>query len=282
MKTSKEIKEAYARPEDKSGFVEIDGIQVHYRDQGQGCPIILIHGTSSSLHTFDGWAKELEKKYRVLRFDLPGFGLTHCIETTPFTLDYFLSFIDKFANYFNAKEFFLAGNSLGGWLAWEYALINQARVKKLILLDAAGFVTEKTLPFMYKIARSSIAKCLFFPSRYKPIFYLFAKGVYGNPEIIGKEVYERYYDLFFYDENLKSLLKVARNKVESNYERLHELEMPTLILWGDKDKWVSIKDAYKFKKSINNSELIVYKGLGHVPMEEDPEITVNDLIKFLD
>jgi pimeloyl-ACP methyl ester carboxylesterase len=234
------------------------------------------------LHTFDGWAKELEKKYRVLRFDLPGFGLTHCPESTPFTMDYFLSFINKFADYFNANEFHLAGNSLGGWLAWEYALLNQARVKKLILIDAAGFVTEKTLPFMYKIARTSIAKCLFFPSRYKPIFYLFAKGVYGNPERIEKEIYQRYYDLFFYNGNLKSLLKVALNKIESNYAKLNELVVPTLIIWGDKDKWVSINDAYKFKELIKNSEIIIYKGLGHVPMEEDPEITVKDLILFIE
>lgn len=282
MKSAEEINKLYARPEDKSAFIDIDGIKVHYREQGQGFPIILVHGTSSSLHTFDGWAKELEKKYRVLRFDLPGFGLTHCPESTPFTMDYFLSFINKFADHFNANEFHLAGNSLGGWLAWEYALLNQARVKKLILIDAAGFVTEKTLPFMYKIARTSIAKCLFFPSRYKPIFYLFAKGVYGNPERIEKEIYQRYYDLFFYNGNLKSLLKVALNKIESNYAKLNELVVPTLIIWGDKDKWVSINDAYKFKELIKNSEIIIYKGLGHVPMEEDPEITVKDLIRFIE
>jgi pimeloyl-ACP methyl ester carboxylesterase len=282
MFTLSELKTKYARPENGSCFININGTEIHYRDEGEGFPVLLVHGTSSSLHTFDGWATELRKKYRVLRFDMPGFGLSGTMPDNDFSLDNYLKLIDDFLGKMNAEKCHIAGSSLGGWFSWEFALKYPHRIHKLILIDAAGFITKETLPFIYKVARLPIGRMLFMSVSNRKIFSVFCRGVYGNYRNIEKQVYDRYFELFFRKENLDSFLKIAQNDPFSNADKLCDITSPALIMWGSKDKWVSINDGYQFEQRIPKSKLIIYKGLGHVPMEENPSLTVKDAIAFFE
>lgn len=280
MMTTSELFSKYANPRDGSGFININGIDVHYRDEGKGFPVLLVHGTSSSLHTFDGWAAELKKSYRVLRFDLPGFGLSGQMPGNIYDMRKYLEFVEDFLQKMNVEKCHIAGSSLGGWFVWEFALRYPDRVGKMILIDAAGFINVEKLPVIYKIARLAIGRWLFLCARNRVLFSMFLKGVYGNFRNVNKNVVDRYYDLFFRKENLEAFIHLAKADPVSNIDKLGDINAPVLIIWGDRDRWVSIRDGYRFQKHLPDARIIVYEGLGHIPMEEDPAKTIKDVMEF--
>ena len=149
-----ELKKTYAN--EFSKFVEIDEMQVHYRDEGKGYPIVLIHGTASSLHTWDSWTKDLKKSYRVIRLDLPAFGLTGPNANADYSIKSYTNFLHQFLTKIKIDTFYLAGNSLGGNIAWNYTTEHPRKVKKLILVDASGLPTNKPQPTVFKMAKIPI------------------------------------------------------------------------------------------------------------------------------
>ena len=99
--------------------MDIDGLMVHYRDEGKGPPVLLVHGTFSSLHTFDAWTRILRDSYRVIRLDLPGFGLTGPTPNGKYEISYYLDLFVQFLKNLHIEKCHIAGSSLGGWLgAW--------------------------------------------------------------------------------------------------------------------------------------------------------------------
>jgi alpha-beta hydrolase superfamily lysophospholipase len=113
------LKAKYAGPPSK--FVNIAGLKVHYRDEGQGVPLVLLHGAASSLFTWDGWTRELSTSYRVIRLDLPGFGLTGPNAAKDYSMAWHTRFLASFLDKLGVKECYLAGNSFGGHIAWMRA-----------------------------------------------------------------------------------------------------------------------------------------------------------------
>ena len=145
---------------ENSRFVEIDGLKVHYRDEGSGEPVVLLHGVLSSLHTWDGWTAELQRERRVIRLDLPGFGLTGPGTEPQINLDYYVEFMAKFLDALGLERVTMAGNSMGGGITWLFAARYPERVDKIVLLDAAGFLTADDNLNLFKLAGSPVLKPL--------------------------------------------------------------------------------------------------------------------------
>ena len=154
-----ELKKEYANEHSK--FVEIDEKEVHYRDEGTGFPIVFIHGTASSLHTWNDWTTELKKKYRIIRMDLPAFGITGPNKNADYSIKSYTQFLHKFLSKINIDKFYLAGNSLGGNIAWNYTAEYPDKIKKLILVDASGLPTNKPQPAIFKMAKTPVLNSLF-------------------------------------------------------------------------------------------------------------------------
>ena len=115
-----------------SKFVEVNGLQVHVRDEGprdDSLPLVLLHGTSASLHTWESWAADLKGQRRVIRFDLPAFGLTGPDLKNDYTLDAYVRTVEGVVNALGIQNFVLAGNSLGGQVAWATAAALPQRVR---------------------------------------------------------------------------------------------------------------------------------------------------------
>ena len=132
-----ELKKKYTN--EASEFVEVQGMQVHYRDEGEGDVIVLLHGTGASLHTWEPWTRELKKFYRVIRLDLPAYGLTGPHPEGKYQMDNYVAFLQEFLQKKDIQKFCLGGNSFGGGVSWEYALKYPDEVEKLILVDASGY-----------------------------------------------------------------------------------------------------------------------------------------------
>ncbi len=273
-----EISKKYITQESK--FIEVMDYKVHYRDEGEGFPIILVHGSFSSLHTYDRWCDILQKDFRVIRLDLPGFGLTGHNKDTIFGITFFCRFFNAFADALKLKKFHIAGNSLGGWLVWEYASRNSTRVDKMILINAAGFIKEKEYPLPFVIAQTPMLRNVF---KYTPKAAIrkFLRQVFKDQAKVTDELVDRHYDLFHMEGNIDAFIKIANTKFEENTDSLKNMSTPTLILWGKEDEWINVNYAYKFYNSLSNSQLIVYENAGHVPMEEIPKKSATDVRLFL-
>ncbi|MEL7297507.1 MAG: alpha/beta hydrolase [Pseudomonadota bacterium] len=267
-----------------SEFLELGGASVHYRREGNtdGPLLLLLHGTASSLHTWDGWVDALGDDYNIVRVDLPGFGLTGAREDRDYSAARYVQFVDQFAEALDIDDFALIGNSLGGNIAWQYALSHPGDLTALVLIDPSGFVDEsKPPPLAFRLANTPLLHHVvpwFAPrSLYESSIY----DVYGDDSLVTEELIERYYQLSLYGGNRQAFVDKARQFSKTPVERLPEITTPTLILWGEEDTWIPVADATRFANAIPNSQVITYPGVGHVPMEEIPARTAADTEQFL-
>ena len=144
-----------------SQFITVLGMSVHIRDQGprddDSEPIFLIHGTSVSLHTWEGWIAELSSSRRCVSVDLPGFGLTGPDPISDYSIPQYTRFVKAVFDHLDIHHAAVAGNSLGGQIAWNFALAYPAMVSKLILVDAAGFPLNATsIPLGFRLPRNPL------------------------------------------------------------------------------------------------------------------------------
>ncbi len=286
-----------------SDFVEIRGQLVHLRDvgpRGDPEPVLLLHGTSASLHTWEGWVKALQVRRRVVTLDLPGFGLTG-----PFTgayarpgadpqdpappADYsgdaYARFVIDILDALKIERAVLGGNSLGGEIAWRVATLAPQRVASLVLVDAVGPPFEPSptaVPLGWVVARTPGLSWL---SEWLLPRALVAQGLagsYADPTRITAQQVDRYFELTLRDGNRRALgQRLRQMKIGEGAERIAAIRQPTLILWGAEDRLVPLAVGREFERRIPGSRLVVLDGLGHVPQEEDPARSVAPVLAFL-
>lgn len=279
----------YAPP--PSDFVEVRGQVVHLRDEGRRDdpePIVLIHGTSASLHTWEGWVRALKPARRVITFDLPGFGLTGPFDGAYAPDDYrgetYARFVIDLLDHLRVERAVLGGNSLGGEVAWRTAVLAPARVARLILVDPAGadFVPQ-SLPLGFVVARTPGLNRLAGWMLPREVVQGSVENVYGDPARVTPELVERYYQLTLREGNRRALrIRMEQLEPGAGIEGLKTIRAPTLILWGGRDRLIPPSVARVFTESIEGSRLVEFPGLGHVPHEEDPAATVGAVREFLD
>lgn len=283
------LKARYANVESGSRFIELDGFNVHYRDEGsRDKPVlVLIHGVMASLHTWDGWVQAFAPHYRIVRFDVPGFGLTGPARDGVYNAERMTAIFTQLLDYLGINKAHVVGNSLGGYIAWNFALAHPLRVDKLILVDPAGYHMKK-VPWMIASAAlpgSTVAMPLWMP---RALVAQGIKEVYGERGRIKPGVIDRYYDISRRPGNRKAameifrvLLKVNREELHTTPQRVAQLKVPTLLMWGDRDRWISPKHVPLWQRDVPGIQVKVYPGVGHIPMEEIPEQSAADAMRFL-
>ena len=282
-----ELKDTYAPAPSK--FVQVNDVLVHYRDEGiraDTTPIVLIHGTAASLHTWEAWVKELKQTHRVISMDLPAYGLTGPNKTSDYSQEYYAKFMHHFLEKLDVKKCILGGNSLGGAIAWRYALNYPTEVSKLILIDAAGYPMEsKSVPVAFQLAGMPVLKNLFKYVTPRFIVEKSIENVYADKTKVEPELVDRYFNLALRAGNRQAFIeRMSTFKTllnDSTYLQIKNIKTPTLILWGDKDLLIPVTVAKNFHADLPNDTLVVLKNLGHTPMEENPKQSLQVLINFL-
>jgi len=269
-----------------SQFVEIAGLRVHVRDEGprdDPRPIVLLHGTSASLHTWDGWVAGLRDTHRVIRLDLPGFGLTGPVPDGDYSIERYVAFVRAVLDHFGLQNCVLVGNSFGGWIAWETAFAESSRVNLLVLVDSAGYkLQSESVPIGFRVARIPVLNRLVQVLLPRSLVTASLRNVYGHPERVTPELVDRYYELTTRAGNRVALAERFRQaRPGADVNRLTVLRQPTLILWGGQDRLIPREYALAFQHHIPTSQLVVFDDLGHVPQEEDPARTLAALQSFL-
>lgn len=272
-----------------SQFIGLQGMQVHLRDEGPRDdpePLILLHGTSASLHTWEGWAQALRADRRVIRVDLPGFALTGPHPRDDYSMGAYAGFVRALADRLGVQPFVLAGNSLGGQIAWSAAAAMPERVTRLVLVDASGYPPERLaarqdIPLGFRLAAMPWLQPLLRNTLPRPVVEASVRKVYGDPARVTPELVELYYEMALREGNRRALSQRLRQGYTGDVAQLGALRMPTLILWGGRDRLTPMEFARWFARDIRGSQLVVFDDLGHVPHEEDPRRTVAQLRKFL-
>lgn len=279
-----ELKIKYANS--SSSFIAVNGMDVHFRDEGlqtDTIPIVLIHGTGASLHTFNAWSDRLKKSHRIIRMDLPAYGLTGPFPDGNYTMANYTAFLKDFLTALNIKQCVLAGNSLGGAIAWNFTLEQPSMVTKLILIDASGYpIASKSMPIAFSLAKIPVINKLL--SFITPRFLVRAsvENVYFDSSKVTDLVVERYFNLTLRAGNRKAFVdRLKTPKDTSTYNNIKYIQQPTLILWGSQDLLIPVENAYKFQEDLPNNTLVILENTGHTPMEESPLESLAPVLNFL-
>jgi pimeloyl-ACP methyl ester carboxylesterase len=283
-KPLEELKEKYAQS--PSAFIKIDGMDVHYRDEGNvsdTLPLVLIHGTGSSLHTFDEWVAALKNDKRVVRMDIPAFGLTGPFPDRDYALSHYVVFIEHFLQVKGIKRCILGGNSLGGQIAWYFTAKNPDIVEKLILIDALGYTLDpKSVPIAFTLAQKPVINKLitFITPRF--LAQSSVENVYDNKTKVSESLVDRYFELTLREGNRQALVdRMDVTMDTSGVFLIKNIQTPTLVLWGENDMLVPVLNAYLFHNDLPNDTLVIFKNVGHVPMEESPKESLEAVLTFL-
>lgn len=282
---AEELVQKYGRP--PSQFMNLMNMRVHYRDEGNRndtVPLVLIHGTSSSLFTWDSTVHLLGPLRRIIRFDLPGFALTGPHPQRDYSMDMYTRFVDSVLIRLGVHHCVLAGNSLGGAIAWRYAVRYPANVNKLVLVDAGGYVSKDKidLPLGFRLAKMPVVNNLVKWITPKQLVRKSVEDVYGDKRRVTDALVDLYSDMTLRAGNRQALIdRMQLGLGEDASAQIRTIQIPTLIIWGDQDHLIPVSNAALFHRDIKGSELIVLKGIGHVPMEEVPWDFARALVPFL-
>ncbi len=258
--------------------LEVMGAPVRVKESGEGEPLLLLHGFASSADTWDGWRARLGGQYRVIAIDLPPFAITGPLPGQIMRAQTLQAFMDMLVRQLGLTRFSLAGSSLGGYVAWNYARRHPEKVDKLVLIDSAAYPHKP--PFAVWAMRMPVMRDLSAHFTPRPIVAASIRDVYGHPERVTDALIRRYQDLLRREGSRPAVTELM-SSLRFDGLGVKEVRVPTLILWGAKDRWIPPADATLFHRDIPGSRVILYSDLGHVPMEEDPARTAADVARFL-
>ena len=265
------------------------GMSVHYRDQGcRDCPaILLVHGSNASLHTFEPLVENLEDRYRLISYDQPGHGLTGPHPSDDYSARGMFEAIAAVVDATRVDRFAIAGNSMGGWVAWRYALARPQDLSGLILINASGAPQppDAEKPRLYlgaRIMRHPVGRFLGRHITPRSVFERSLLDAAADDAFVTESMVDRYWELMRYPGNrLAAGLRAVADREPRYGQRLSEIAVPTLILWGAQDRVTPLYNGKTFAELIPNSRLVVFEDVGHLTMEEAPKRTAAAIDEFL-
>lgn len=270
-----------------SRFIDMGGgLTLHVRDTGpRTAPVlVLLHGSNASLHTWEPWAKRLDGTYRVIRYDQPGHGLTGASPTRDYSAKASVELLDRLMAKLGVTRFALAGNSMGGGVAWSYALAHPDKVNALILVDSVGQADpdNPAAPLLFRIAKLPVLRDLATMVTPRSWIADSLPSAYADPKLADARTIDLYWELLLYPGNrLATIDRFGSPPVVATDAQLRSLKMPVLILWGAEDKLIPPSSGTWLHERIPGSRLIVYPATGHLTMEEHADGSASDVARFL-
>lgn len=280
-----ELEGQYATP--PSQFITLpSGARVHYRNQGQrnGPALVLLHGSNSSLHTWEPWVAQIGDAFHMISVDLPGHGLTGPTPGEDYSQEGMAKFVDEFTSAIGVHRFALAGNSMGGGVAARYALMHPERLTHLILVDAGGMPTKtpRDQGLGFTLARIPVIQNVMLYVTPRNLFEDGLKTAFYDDKFVTPQMVDRFWKLNRREGNRAASLKRFQLGVDTFIqENVSKIQTPTLILWGDQDTLTPRDMGDGYNAAIKGSKLVVYKNVGHITMEEAAEQSARAVREFI-
>ena len=284
------LEQRYAAP--ASRYLDLpDGVHVHYRDEGlaTGPVIVLVHGFSDSTATWEGWITALKARNRVISLDLPGHGLTRAPKDWPAGTVRYAALLDQVVNRLSVTRFALVGNSMGGSVAWNYALGHPDRLTALVLVDAAGWPEPPRKPgqksdgaLAFEMLRTPWGRWLLSRIDLRPVIADGLRKAFHDPSRVTDGMIDRFSDLSHAPDHPAIILGMQdRAWVRATPDAMARIRTPTLVMHGADDRLIPVENGRRCASTIPGAELMVYPDCGHTPQMEIPDRSVADLAAFL-
>jgi pimeloyl-ACP methyl ester carboxylesterase len=279
-RTRAELREKYANASTR--YLMVGGTELRIRDTGpRDAPaVVLLHGFGSSLETWEPWAQTLSLNYRVVRFDLPGCGLSEPDRTGDYGDARSVGLVKDLMDRLGIETAALIGNSMGGRIAWQFAAAFPARTSKLVLISPDGFASPG-----FQYGKAPRVPALLHLMKYflpRALLSMNLAAAYADPTRLTASVVDRYYELLLAPGNREAMLDRMRQSVlEDPVPLLQHIRTSTLLLWGKKDRLIPYGNAADYLASMPNAALVSFADLGHVPHEEAPAESLKPVEKFL-
>ena len=264
------------------------GVRVHYRDQGvrDGPAVVMVHGFSASLHAWEPWVKDLGGRYRIITLDLPGHGLTRAPTGYAASADGYAEIVDQVATRLNAGPYVVAGNSMGGGVAWDLALHHPEHVRGLILVDSAGWPAQArrrgSPPLIFALLGNPVGRVLIHNIDTRGMAAGGLRAAYVDTALVTPALVDRYVELSRAPGHRDILMTIqtmpARPVTPASFAAIR---VPTLVMHGQVDALIPLADGQGFAGAIPGARLVTYPGVGHVPMEQIPDRSAADVAAFL-
>lgn len=287
-----ELEARYGGP--TSQYLELpDGVRVHYRDEGDPqapVTLVMVHGFAASLHAWEPWVARLKDDYRLVSLDLPGHGLTRAPEGYQSSPEAQVAMVDAVAAELGLSPFVLAGNSMGGGVAWRYGLAHPQKVRGLVLVNAAGWPAAAvegegdSRPMVFKLLENPLGRSLLRNLDPRPLAGRGLRQAYGDEALVTPELVDRYVELARAPGHRAILTDPRRRGAATAVtpETFAVIQVPTLVMVGALDQVIPAERGAGFAQGIPGARLITYADGGHVPMEQLPDRTAQDLRVFLE
>ncbi len=271
---------------DPADMMDVAGQRLHVRDSGRNDPkadrpaVIMLHGFGASLHTWEPWAEALADRYRVIRYDLPGFGLSPPDAGGDFSLGRDITVLGALMDHLGLARATLIGNSMGGKVAWHFAARFPERVDKLVLISPDGFAQAGQR--YGEAPRVGAALGLMRHVLPKPLLRMNLAPAYGDPAGLTDALVTRYHDLMLAPGARASMIgRLEQAVLEDPAGLLPRITAPTLLLWGERDRLIPVANADDYLALMPGARLVRFPSLGHLPHEEAPEQSLAPVTAFL-
>lgn len=263
------------------------GGTIHLRDEGPrgGFPIVLLHGSNASLHTWEPWRAALVAKgYRVISFDFPGHGLSSPVPSRDYSAQSYADVTENVVKHFGLTRFVIGGNSMGGGVAWLYAHRHPDQVAGLVLVDAAGQPVRgkaAELPLGFRIARMPLVRNIGEIVTPRSMIEKSLRQTVTVQAAASPAIVDRYWELLRYPGNRAATIDRFSGYGSQKREELGPLPVPAVIIWGRDDKLIPLSSAAWFSSQLPNGRVTVLDDVGHIPMEEAPERSLAPVLDLL-
>ncbi|KOV97286.1 alpha/beta hydrolase [Streptomyces sp. NRRL B-1140] len=265
----------WSEPQLDSRFVVVDGLRMHYKRAGHGPALLLLHGSASSLQHFDRAADLLSESFDVIRPDLPGFGLTGPRTDRDYRIPAYAATVAGFLETLAVPRYAVAGNSLGGNIAWNLALDHPERLTGLVLVNATGY-PEKAVPTGMRLARNPLLRPVL--RRVMPrgaIERNLRSNVGPRSTIVDDAMVDRAHQLMSRSGNRSAFVDFCNTDQPDRSALIPRIAAPTLVL-----RSAGI-DGQHFTRDIPGAEELVHPHGGHLLPEEEPQWVADAIAQFL-
>lgn len=275
-----ELEARYAGP--TSRFINIDGVRMHYRDEGTGPVVVLFHANFSNLIDWDPWVDALKDRYRVVRVDMTSHGLTGPDPTGDYTLPRTLALTEKFIDALGIGKATLGGTSLGGTVAIHYTAAHPERVERLILLSPGSLEGRE------QKRRGNVPKAAYVLKYILPraLPESMLRSGFAPPAEPPEELIDRWYDMWMREGQREAQLDRLTQYESGDIEGLvRSIRVPVLLLWGEANTTAKFEQSSEFRELLENAPsltFISYPGVGHMAVEQAGAEIGKDVRAWLD
>jgi pimeloyl-ACP methyl ester carboxylesterase len=259
--------------------------------QSPRTPLVLVHGYTASLETWEPWAMRLARDRVVIRLDLPGHGLTRTPDGQDVGLPALVDVVDRTTRALGVEWFAIGGNSMGGHVAWRFAVAHPDRVTALIPVSTAGVPGDTPAAATaqdesvdgFALVRNPITRPLVRWMGSRGLIEQGLKVAFHDDAQVTPDMVDRYWAMLRAPgaRDVIQRIPFAQEPDPAAIAALSTLRVPTLVLHGREDRVIPVASGEAIARRIPGARLIIYDAIGHIPMEEAAARSAEDVAGFL-